>query len=362
MIYVVVCLLSIGIYCLIAPQLNYAEHGISHQDEPVGVSRTKVAVLCSAVPVAFISAVRYGVGTDYFNTYIGGYWRVLSGWKGDEFEYGYSLLLHVLFKVSPQNPNALIIATSVIFVGFTYLGILRSSVNIPLSIILFFVSRYYFIGMNGVRQFMAISIMLFSLKYVIDQKLIKYIICAVLAFGFHYSIIIFVPIYFFTNFSVSRKILPLVIACDFALVAGGYRILYSFIGNTKYYRLTQHFGVAGRNFTLMMIFINFVILVLYYAVYSKLKDDHEYRLFLNIQLISFLLTLLLRTIPQIERVYWTFSFPIIIGLPYIISKYPNRIIRWVIECIIVVLLGTYCFYDIAILHDHSVLPYNWILH
>ena len=80
---------------------------------------------------------------------------------------------------------------------------------------------------------------------------------------------------------------------------------------------------------------------------------------INIEIIAFLIALILRFIPVSERVYWIFSFPIIISLPYFIahgSKY-----RKVFECLMLLIFLGYMIYDIVILKDHNVIPYDWIL-
>ena len=67
---------------------------------------------------------------------------------------------------------------------------------LPLFIYFIFVDEYFFWSMNGVRQFAAISIWLFALKFLIDENIKAYIIAIICASLFHNSALLLLPLYF----------------------------------------------------------------------------------------------------------------------------------------------------------------------
>lgn len=363
MIYVGVCVLSLLLFFLISPYWSargLTESGITNGTK---LFEVRLALICSSIPVMFVSAVRYAVGTDYFNTYTNGYYRVSLGNESDHFEFGFNALIKILSSISPDNPNLLFIITSIIFVGFTFAAIYNLSTNILMSILLLFISRYYFISMNGVRQFIAMSIFLFALKYAIEEKIGRYVFWGIIAISFHYSLVIFFPVYFLTRLKLTKEYLAILIGLVLVVVIDNGRILYSLLlsVSTKYYGLTQRYQIAGTKFIVFTVAFNAVLMCIYYRYYNQSKENKVYRLFLNIQFIAFLLSLLLGTLPQVERVYWIFSFPMILSLPYMLRNIQNKAIRYSITIILFLVLTAYCVYDISILKDHQVLPYQWIL-
>lgn len=61
--------------------------------------------------------------------------------------------------------------------------------------ILYIFSNLGYMG-NAIRQSAAIACFLISLKYLINRNLIKYSLCFLVGYGFHFSILFFYPLYF----------------------------------------------------------------------------------------------------------------------------------------------------------------------
>jgi hypothetical protein len=120
-------------------------------------------------------------------------------------------------------------------------------VLIPLFIYFLFVNEYFFWGMNGVRQFAAMAIWIFSLRYLIDEDLKRYLIFIFMASLFHASALFLIPLYFvpydklysrFFWFSVFLGSLVFVYFIDLT-------ILHIYIEMATLY-LSQYFDVASR--------------------------------------------------------------------------------------------------------------------
>ena len=359
--WVYICAFSLSIISFLGIAKTNREHLAVAQREygyKVRWTSVKCAVVVAALPIIFIAGVRYNVGTDYINTYYTGFYRLLEGSEWDNFEFGYRIL-NKMIQLFSNNVFILFFITAVIFVGFTYAGIYSLSLDIPLSIALFFISRYFFIGLNGVRQFIAMAILLYSIRYIFERKLGIYLIFSFLSFSFHYSALIFIPVYLVSYIDISPKKYIVLCSLGILILLFGKDIINGILSLTKYGQLLNRYSYAGVKFTLFTIVLNLFIIFVFFIKYMDLRENIMYRTYLNIQVLATLSTFALRTIPSMERIYWYFSFPLIVSFPYIIKQYNNMKLRKAITCTLFFLLGVYFIYDIIILRDHEVLPYDW---
>lgn len=149
-----------------------------------------------AISLAFVSGVRYEVGVDwrgYLEAYLSlrdtGFDRSLL----ERWEYGY-LLLNQFFAVLGADHKWMFFTVALI-------GWVIYTRSIPLSLLpmaLFFTftSEIYFWSNNAVRQFVAASFFLFSLRYVAKKSIIKYTASLILGSLFHVSVLLLWPLYF----------------------------------------------------------------------------------------------------------------------------------------------------------------------
>ncbi|WP_172994181.1 EpsG family protein, partial [Lactobacillus helveticus] len=162
-----------------------AVSNISNKNMAVG---NFLKLLCM-MPMLLISALRFNVGSDFLAVYWNGFQRVQAGINTDNFEIGFQSLIKLLGKIS-YSPQILIIITSFLFVFFTWNAIYEQSNDIIFSLLILFISRYYFISLNVIRQLIAMAIILYALKYLKEGKNIKYIIFNLIAFTIHRSALI----------------------------------------------------------------------------------------------------------------------------------------------------------------------------
>lgn len=145
----------------------------------------------SVLPLAIISAVRYGVGTDFYS-YRRTYNRMNFG--GVITERGFVLLLEGLHKIS-DHEQIFFIVTSFIFCMIYIYVIYKNSLNPVYSIFLFVVNGDYFMSMNTIRQAIAVAIILLALPYVKTRNWKRMLIIVFIASTFHMSAWFFVLFY-----------------------------------------------------------------------------------------------------------------------------------------------------------------------
>lgn len=76
---------------------------------------------------------------------------------------------------------------------------------LPLFIYFLFVDEFFFWGMNGIRQFLAIAFWVYSIKYIHRRELVKYLIAIFFAATFHKSSLILLPFYFIPYDKILKK-------------------------------------------------------------------------------------------------------------------------------------------------------------
>lgn len=362
-IYIVAFALSIGTYILFSKSPKGHGRTINTQDGVVGLpgKRPILPFVVSATPLVLVSGLRYNVGTDYFNTYYTGFYRVLAGSDFDQFEVGYKLLVK-LIQVFTDNVFVLFFVTALITVGFTFAAFRRMSSNVAFSILLFMISRYYFIGMNGVRQMMACAVFAYALTFAIRRDVGPYLIFSLIAVSFHYSAILLLPTYWLMRIDWSPKKAITLLAITGALGTVVFPLLVRFVpAASKLGNILNTYQVAGTLFIFGTITLNLFILLVYYRIYRQHKQEAWYQCFLYLQIIAMAATLLLPSVPSIERIYWSFSFPSIICLPMVLKQISPQWMRVTATGILVVVLTAYMAYDIGVLQDHQVIPYDSIV-
>lgn len=111
----------------------------------------------------------------------------------ENFGTGYTILNQAVKLVFPSF-QVLLAIISVVVIG-SYAKVIKDySPSIWLSLLLYLLINYYpsfFI----LRQYIAIAIILLSLKYVIKREPIKFGLCAIIAFSFHATALLAVPLY-----------------------------------------------------------------------------------------------------------------------------------------------------------------------
>ncbi|EOU1983770.1 EpsG family protein, partial [Clostridium perfringens] len=152
----------------------------------------------------FISAIRFGIGTDYF-MYKDIYEYAIHGATTSEIiswydvEPGWAFLNRILGMLS-KDTQVIFIVTSFIFIFCIYKAIsdFKDDISVGMSIFIF-LAIAYIPSFNVVRQYLAIGILMLSFKYIKDKKLIKFLTIVILASFFHYTALIFLPMYYLLN-------------------------------------------------------------------------------------------------------------------------------------------------------------------
>lgn len=151
------------------------------------------------LPLFLISAFRDGLGTDYY-AYANIY-RFPETFK-DEFLFKFIFI--TLPRLISKNEIFFFLLTSFI-ISFYFLKTIFDYSQIVFLSVIIYISQFYFISYNAIRQFIVIAVFLyFSLKFLRDKQLFYYICLIIVLAQIHFSIYIMLlfPILGNNNFRI----------------------------------------------------------------------------------------------------------------------------------------------------------------
>ncbi|MGL6100289.1 MAG: EpsG family protein [Fusobacteriaceae bacterium] len=256
-----------------------------------------------------LSFMRWEVGTDwesYYNNYELNN-SLLDFYSSVHFEKGYQTLNFISKKIY-DNYNFLLFIQATIIFSFIYYSLKRTSSNLLVS--LFYLYTSHFGNIFFVRQSIAVSIILFSIKYIEERKILKFYMIVFLAMSFHISALIFIPAYFIYRIKLSNSILY----CSFFIILFiaiflGKGIIFKIFEIVSPHRLIylndNQELLRSKNSVLLTAIVSRSFFIIYYMLVFWKKRIVDLRIngFINFYLFSCILYILCVTInPMIARV------------------------------------------------------------
>ena len=318
------------------------------------IKNDSTKILFTSLPLIIIASIRYGIGSDYFN-YEKFFNLINNGY--DRFELLFTWMNRGIHFLG-LNFQAFIVITSIAFTLLVILSIYHDSPNVAYSIFLLFAMGFFFQSLNIIRQMLACAICLYSIKYVEEKKPIRFIICIVLAIGFHSASIIFAPVYLFFNIKIDLKKVISILIAVFLLQWKIVDIVVEYgkgvLNYQDYFRNLN----ADANVGYVSLIINILIYIFAYVFIDK--ENKSERGFLNLQLIALALSLLNGQIPLLNRLRFYYALPGIILIPIAINNVKNKSLRTWLYVIIGVLFFAYCMYIEGYMNQSATFPYMTI--
>ncbi len=343
------------VICAISVLGSYSSERIKIKTGEKYISNAKLSIVFTSLPLLLISAIRYGVGSDYFQ-----YERLYSligTTSTSRYEPLFTAINRYLYK-SGIPFQFFIILTSVMFVFLVVIAIYRNSPNVAFSIFLLFSMCFFFQSLNIVRQMVGCAICLYSIKYIQENKLIKFLICIAIACGFHFSAVIFLPVYFIYKIHIDlKKTIPFLVL--FFIVQDRIVGLISNYARTnlnydEYFRNLSSASESGY----ISLIINVFIYIFAYLTIDK--EDENQRGYLNIQLITIALSMMNGQIPLLNRLRFYYAMPNIILVPMAVNGISDKNTKKLAAFVICVLFFAYCLFIEGYMNQSASFPYRTI--
>ena len=225
-----------------------------------------------------VAAIRsYTVGVDtlqYWNAF-----NIINAFSVDanynrDLEIGFQYLCLLLGHIC-SSPQVLLIATSVFGIGSIIYFLYKNSSNFPLAIYLFISLNYYSFCMSGMRQMLAIAIIVIGIEACLKkQHTIYYLLIVLVASLFHTSALLMMVLPLFSRVRVRPRsiVFALLLAVVAMLFADQvFKIANSFLPYGAYegteYSTANYFGA------IFQMLVDLMILIFSFLCYSTDRNS-----------------------------------------------------------------------------------------
>lgn len=286
-------------------------------------------LLISLSILGAVRGLRYGIGVDYFNTYIAKFNAVVAGQEipGD---FLYNLFIKIC-AIYTNDYKVFFMIDSIIFMGCFFASILISKTSRLFSVAMLCAGFHFARSMNGQAQYLAASIALLGIAVLVFKNKRKTgLFILLLAGGFHSSaLVMLVPVSIFLAFNCLKNtkksakftvLFSLAMPICIFLFKGILRdFVRAVLSGTRFgYYFGSSFDVGDASGYLIavngILFITMAIII--YRYYNRMTEPSE--LMFLFQSFSFSISLLTGILPLAFRIaYYYMLVPVILMWSFI---------------------------------------------
>lgn len=317
-----------------------------------------------------LSLIRWETGTDW-DAYVDFYEHLPEIGEESNFEPLYHLVNYIGKHLFDSYTGVLFICASILFL-FQSLSIYRLSI-FPITT-LFILYGSSFGNVFFIRQTIATVILFFSIVFIQEKKITKFLLCVFIATLFHYSSLIFLPAWWIFNWNSSKKkliILFIISLSTSVIIASFLQSLGNLLGGIIQYKLlfyldnTGEDSLQGTSFSLATMLIKglsnkAVILFPAILLFDKLRCRYQpYKGYLNLYWFGAIIYFLTAPI-SLVLVRFSFAYDIlsILLIPMIIGYFKQNI-RIILFIILIAYLAMRLYVAINSYYDLYI-PYKTI--
>lgn len=320
--------------------------------------RTIILLVLSIIPLIFTAGFRYKIGTDFMAYYKvdavfkANFWEALKGLD----EPGICLLRDLVHLFS--HDGAAYIFT------FAFLIILPSAIILlgRTDDYLFCLMLYIFCGcwhgcFNGVRQYLAATVILLGIRYISERNFIKYAITVFLAFLFHKSAIVMIVPYFVMRNKINVRNVLLLIAGTM-LIALNYDTIFSLIGALKEKDIVMD-TYATASVNTLRILANAAPAAAALVLNANKELDEEQAFCINGLIINAAAMSAAANSTYLARIsiYTTYFIPMCLSQ---VIRMKNRNFEFAVRFCIIALFGVFWYVEVSTYPSLS--PFKWIFY
>lgn len=291
--------------------------------------------------IIFIASIRYKVGADYesyYNFYRNILYKYSTFYEGiinsaNPFMYMLAYITKMLLSKNYYgNQYGIFWTTSIIIYGITLFTIIKRSEKPAYSFLLFGMLGFLGNTTNILKQWLAMSIILYSLKYLQNNKYIHFILLSAISIGFHPTAIIMIILSLIAkkgikpnkNYYKFMIILGIILVIVFSIIP----IILKYIPFVNSDKFFSYFSgeLRGYNSTVyakigMIVYLISYLLLIYMVICNSksiIEKNNDNKLYINMILLS-IPFIILAAFKQryIIRVAIFLDLPIIFVLPLV---------------------------------------------
>ncbi len=329
-----------------------------------GMSRKQLVNVISLMIIFtllfLVSALRLNVGNDYLK-YVE-FMHLVYSRAYVPTEVGFNFLTYFVYYLCGFENYLLVFALfSFATIAFFMKAMCDQSKWFSLSFILFMLLGLYFQSLSTVRYYLALSIALYSIKYVIQKDWPRFVILVLIGSLFHKSLLVILVLYVLAQLKWNRRLYAL-------LLAGGvsclfFKDIYLRIVIFLYpsYKDTEYLtgGTSAANI------IRCVLLLLFslWLYRDYISGDRTGEFYFICNLMALVLYVFGSFLPVISRVGYYLTVTQILFVPYLIKGIKDDRKRQIATAIVIVFgLGYFALYMRGAGNDGvRILPYQTFL-
>lgn len=227
----------------------------------------------------------------------------------------------------------------------------------PLLSLMIYVSGGFFsIGLSLVRQYLALSVLVYSIDYIIQKKFKYFLLLLIIAFFIHPSSILFLPAYFFANRKINKKN-----TAFYLLGLCGSFVLASIVIDVMSYVFFNGLYVietdkdAGGKITFLAYLV--VLMIAFFRRNELLINNINNQVFFNLLWIATIIQSTAFVFPIASRVAYMYSIFLITFIPEIIYSFKSvyyKILFNILTVSVFLIIYFYKFYNL-----NNVYPYKF---
>jgi hypothetical protein len=273
------------------------------------------------VVLFMLSALRFGIGNDYYQYAQTAHEASVGGYVVTEV--GFNWLVRFVYAVFGGEYYEVVFAVFAFATLTIFLkAFIRLSDSFFMSFLLFMTFGLYFQTFNTVRYYLALSIALYSMRYLMEKDYIKFVVVIFVAAFFHKSVLLVIPVYMLATLSWKKWqiILGVVLGAfcylgrDILLKAA--LVLYPSYKNTVYLE-------GGTSITAIIRTVAVLALYVWFMRYNKSHGEYNtdrIRFFGQLNMLALVAATFFSFLPVVTRIVYYFSVSQLIMIPEIIEK------------------------------------------
>lgn len=316
-------------------------------------SHRKMLSFLSVLIVVCFQGLRWKTGTDWTSFYEAFIHSTDSDFiETFGFEVGYSWL-NTAICIFVKSFTVFLLVECLLISLFQINALKRLQINnVPFFILMSFLSTIF-----PVRQDLAVAIVFLSYVFILEKKLLPYILCVLLAMSIHRSAILFVPAYFVGRIDLSMKNAVLAYLGSFLLgLFSEYvferslqmaSMIYMYMGDAYQGKLEAYMTGEINEYAeksplqVGMAVANALLFIVLFCYFKKkyFIQNRIYSIFLTLYVFGICWNrVFMNTMPDFTRITAFYACGFNVMLIMIISKFDKKKQTWLF-C----LLSVYCF-------------------
>ncbi|MGO4936210.1 EpsG family protein [Fundicoccus sp. Sow4_H7] len=345
-VFIITILIIILLYPLIGKRRRFI-------DGRVTLTNNKLYVYIVSIILISISGFRHvSIGIDTMN-YNNIFHHVnslsISNAINIDVEIGYQLYQILIGNIS-DDFQLLLVITSILYIGIVSHLIYKYSENPMISYLLFIFFDFYTFSLSGIRQTIAMSLIILAFMQIKEKKFNRFLFWTILASSFHITALVFLPSYWFNRFKLNRRNLLFLLLCGLLIFAAKD---YLQVIMSSYARIEYGASDTGGLKLYFLMIITVIFGVLYRKTINSKNPINVYLLYMMISCV--VIFPIIRYNPITLRLYYYSFIFMIVYVPNLFGSIKDKAIR-AIGTISYLLIGATWFFT-TIINSKQIIPY-----